>query len=494
MPKWQVVAFLAVSISVLSSNNSIIISQVQQQRHKVKKLPNWWAKSYSGDPNNDEVAKEIKQTTDNGYIVVGYTNSFDTTSTKGRKVWVIKTKQGSIGDLKWEYAYSNLCDPACTYVGNSIMQTSDNGYIIAGYTEFDVGAGSRDYLIIKIDDKGNLLWSNSYGLEGTDEANSIWETSDGGYVVAGSGSVGPGDKDFLIIKLDINGNKQWAKIYGGIDPDVAYSIQQTSDGGYIVAGSTTSFGSGLNDFWIIKLDQTGVINWQKALGTKNSNQLPNDDYALSIQQTKNGNYIVCGYIDFGSGLAAWVIQLASDGTVIWEKQFIQPLEIPIIALHSIKETSNNDIIAGGIIYDQGLYPPQTAIDFWGLRLDSLGTTKWEYQYGGLLIEQANSVAEELVNFQPLKSSGVMLTGSTTSFPPPGSINDEQFWLVKVSQKGKIIFNPVKNAFTKPTTTFGPIFIYTDIVTSTLPTELPLTTTSFTMVRITTTATIDKQAP
>jgi hypothetical protein len=170
----------------------------------------------------------------------------------------------SLVALFTEYAHAQVRF-AKTYGGTSydlaysIQQTSDGGYIVAGATR-SFGAGLYDILFIKTDANGNIIWAKTYGGTSWDYPSSVRQTSDGGYIVAGfTGSFGAGYGDIILIKTDANGNVQWAKAYGGTSSDGAASVQQTSDGGYIVAGSTGSFGAGGSDFFLIKTDANGNI-------------------------------------------------------------------------------------------------------------------------------------------------------------------------------------------------------------------------------------------
>ena len=148
---------------------------------------------------------------------------------------------------------------------SSVQQTSDGGYIVAGYTG-SFGAGG-DIFLIKTDASGNVIWAKTYGGTGYEEAFSVQQTSDGVYIVAGyTYSFGAGCRDIFLIKTDANGNVQWAKTYGGTDYDRASSVQQTSDGGYIVAGYTESFGVGGSDVFLVKTDANGNIQWAKTYG------------------------------------------------------------------------------------------------------------------------------------------------------------------------------------------------------------------------------------
>jgi len=207
-----------------------------------------FAKTYGG--TYYDRAYSVRQTSDGGYIVAGWTWSF---GGGGPDFFLIKTDAS--GNVQWAKTYGGTGDDRAY----SVQQTSDGGYIVAGYT-YSLGAGGRDFFLVKTDANGNLQWAKTYGGTGIDSTISVQQTSDGGYIVAGwTDSFGAGSWDILLIKTDANGNVQWAKTYGGTDWDFAYSVQQTSDGGYIVAGITYSFGAGGSDFFLIKTDANGNI-------------------------------------------------------------------------------------------------------------------------------------------------------------------------------------------------------------------------------------------
>jgi hypothetical protein len=236
-----------------------------------------FAKSYGGAYEDD--ANSVQQTSDGGYIVAGYTESFGA----GGDIFLIKTDAS--GNVIWAKTYGGT--------GNewpsSAQQTSDGGYIVAGYTE-SFGAGSADAFLIKTDANGNIIWAKTYGGTDDDWAYSIQQTSDGGYIVAGwTRSFGAGLYDFFLIKTDADGNLEWSKTYGGASDDRANSVQQTTDGGYIVAGRTSSFGAGSVDAFLIKTDENGNIIWAKTYGGAS------DDRVNSVQQTSDGGYIVAGH-------------------------------------------------------------------------------------------------------------------------------------------------------------------------------------------------------
>jgi hypothetical protein len=266
-----------------------------------------WAKTYGG--TDIEWAFYVQQTSDNGYILAGTTFSF---GVGGGDVILIKTDAN--GNLQWAKTYGG------TNYENvfSVQQTSDIGYIAAGYTS-SFGAGMHDAFLIKTDAFGNLQWAKTYGGAGDDLAYSFQQTSDGGYIVAGwTNSFGAGDYDLFLIKTDAFGNLQWAKAYGGADADKATSVLQTSDGGYIVAGWTNSFGAGDYDLFLIKTDAFGNLQWAKTYGGAG------DEYTwTSLQQTSDGGYIVAGWTNsFGAGdYDLFLIKTDAFGNLQWAKTY-----------------------------------------------------------------------------------------------------------------------------------------------------------------------------
>jgi uncharacterized delta-60 repeat protein len=307
-----------------------------------------WAKVYdwrgSGHPTS------IQQTSDGGYIVAGYNGSF---GAGYYDVWVLKLN--GRGDVVWQKIYGGRYDD----YPSSIQQTSDGGYIVAGYNG-SFGAGYYDVWVLKLNGRGDVVWQKTYGGEDDDEAFSIQQTSDGGYIVAGyTQAFGAGLDDFWVLKLDSSGHIQWQKTYGGENDDEARSIQQTSDGGYILAGRTRSFGAGLDDFWVLKLDASGDVVWQKTYGGKKW------DEASSIQQTSDGGYIVAGRTrSFGAGGDFWVLKLDASGNVQWQKTYGGEDDDEAF---SIQQTSDGGYIVAGDTSSFG-----AGGDFWVLKLTPSG--------------------------------------------------------------------------------------------------------------------------
>ena len=256
-----------------------------------------WAKSYGG--SGYDYAHSIQQTSDGGYIVAGYTESF---GAGNEDLWVLKLNADST--VAWQKTYGGSDLDRAT----SIQQTSDGGYIVAGWTD-SFGAGIQDLWVLKLNADGTVAWQKTYGGSGYGDATSIQQTSDGGYIVAGV-TFGTGNEDLWVLKLNADGTVAWQKTYGGSGFDYATSIQQTSDGGYIVAGGTASFGAGNEDLWVLKLNADGTVAWQKTYGGSGY------DGALSIQQTSDGGYIVAGFTALGAGdYDIWVLKLDSNGNI-----------------------------------------------------------------------------------------------------------------------------------------------------------------------------------
>lgn len=249
-----------------------------------------WQKKYPG--SSFDQAWSIQQTIDGGYITAGF---IDTAN--DRDFWVLKLDPN--GSVQWQKSYG---DPACQDFPLSIQQTSDTGYVVAGFL------CSGNARVLKLDSVGNIQWQNIYHASNGDQARDIKETSDGGYVFVAFTEFA-GNFDFWLVKLDAMGNIQWQKSYGGINDDFAASVQQTSDLGFILAGWTYSFGAGSSDFWVIKVDSSGNIQWQKSFGGSS------EELARSVQQTSDGGYIVVGSTkSFGAGSDdVWVIKMDANG-------------------------------------------------------------------------------------------------------------------------------------------------------------------------------------
>lgn len=264
-----------------------------------------WTKSY-GDDESDG-ARDVLCMDDGGYLVAGTTNSYGA----GREdVYLLRLN--SAGEKIWQKTFGGTYDdrPAC------IKKTTDGEYIIAGATKNTDNEGRNAYLV-KVDADGNEKWSKDYGGTGGEAASDILVTNDGGYLVLGSTtSIGAGEFDVHLFKTDALGNMQWEKTYGGANWEEASSIQPTADGGYIIAGFTVSAGDNARDFYLIKTDASGNLQWEKTYGGQRN------EGASKVLQTADGGYLIAGYItniitDDENFTDIYIIKTNSTGTVEW---------------------------------------------------------------------------------------------------------------------------------------------------------------------------------
>jgi len=238
------------------------------------------------------IANDVKQCSDGGYIIVG---------SGADDIYVIKTYAS--GNLEWGKNYGG----SDRDIGYSILQT-DDGFIIAGET-ISTGKVNPEIWIFKIDSSGNIIWEKNFGGSGYNSAYCIRQSLDGGFIAAGKKSSAAGDADIWIAKLKSNGDLDWEKTYGSSYDEIAYSIQQTSDGGFIVSGEIKT-SAGDTDFLILKLNNNGDLVWQKIYGGSG------DDVARSIQQTADGGYIVAGLTTTDAGdTDFWVLKLDANGNL-----------------------------------------------------------------------------------------------------------------------------------------------------------------------------------
>lgn len=329
----------------------------------------------------------VKQTSDSGYIVAGYTTSF---GAGNRDVYLIRTDRS--GQKLWSKTYgaANI-DYAWT-----IDIAVDGGFLIGAHSG-SFGAGSHDIYLIKCDSVGIIEWTRAYGGGSADGVYSLEQTTDGGYILSShTSSFGAGQHDVYLIKINSIGDTLWTRTYGGSSGDYLRAVQQTDDGGYILVAETFSFGAGLADVYLLKTDSIGNVMWTKTYGGSSS------DYGYSVKQTVDGGFVIAGYTNsFGAGqFDLYVIKTDINGSLIWSKTFGGASSD---YGHSVIQTLDSGYIISGYTLSSGM-----AAQVYLVKLDSDGNLLWSKSYGGSGNDFGWSVEQTM-------DSGFVITGNTDSF-------------------------------------------------------------------------------
>ncbi|HTW92950.1 MAG TPA: T9SS type A sorting domain-containing protein [bacterium] len=354
-------------------------------------------RTYGGSA--DDICSQAVQTADGGYIMVGMTESF---GAGNDKCYVIKTDPR--GDTLWTRVFGGpyLDD------GNSISQTTDGGYIMVGDT--GTGMGSSDVWLMRTDANGGILWTRVYAVG---YAASVEQTADGGYVAAGRTAPFGTSGDVLLIKTDDKGETLWTRAYGGGGDDDGKCVQQTTDGGYVVAGTTTSFGAGEHCVWLIKTDSMGDTLWTRTFGEDSL------DFGGSVQQTDDGGYFLAGYKwPWSSDSASfYLVKTNSVGDTLWTKTIGGPGGFAE-GMCGRRVEDGGYIVVGAC----GTGLP----DVYLVRTDANGDTLWTRTFGGPDFDDGYSV-------QQTSDQGYIIGGQTYSLGAGRS----DFYLVKTDENGNL---------------------------------------------------------
>lgn len=403
------------------------------------------------------------QTADGGYITSGTTYSVDgdmTQNTGESDGWVAKLN--SSGNIEWQKSYGGSLNEQIY----KILQTPDGGYVFAGFSEsvdgeFSASNGTGDIWVAKVNATGTLQWQQLLGGGYYDWANTITLSPDGGFVIAGHSQF-QGDEmvqqDVFVTKLNTQGTVVWQWYYGGSLLEVAYGIENTTDGGYIIAGATQSRDGNVTGFhvpddenavtydaWVLKLDSGGNLQWQKALGGYQ------DDMAYTIKQTTDGGYIMAAQtasysgdvtISYGS-YDYWIVKLDASGNITWQKSLGGS---GYDEAHSIVETADGYVM-GGVAYSQDNHITSSygGGDAWLVKLGPNGNLVWEKTFGGTLTDYVYDIS--------LNSAGnFMMSGYTFSNDNDvtGNHGNGDGWLLNISPTALDIGqNTVTNSFLYP---------------------------------------------
>ena len=383
-----------------------------------------------GGTNNDS-AQSVVATADGGYAILGFTQSNDGNITDKQDdsfdYWVIKFSAQNA--IEWQKTYGGSDDDR----GRDIIQTLDGGYAIIGTSasdDFDVteNNGSQDFWIAKLDAFGNISWQKSFGFQGDDMGLSVIQTSDSGYLLTGvldvTSSNGQGNTrtnttrhaggDYWAIKLDVSGNMEWTKFFGGNFTDTAEGIIETDNGDFIIAGGSDSIDTdisgnkGTYDFWVIRIDSNGILVWEKSFGGTQTEE------ARAMVKVTDGNIVIVGEtrsndldVSGNNGAADfWLIKISPDGNLIWQKTFGGS---GFDVARDISTTEDNGFLLTGSSRssDGDVSENKGQNDVWVVKIDSNANIQWEASAGGSNIDFAYGVTE-------LNDLSVVAIGDTTS--------------------------------------------------------------------------------
>ncbi len=406
----------------------------------------------------DEKIGSVVKTSDGGMIVVGHTNSSDGDINKQYDqidIWIIKID--SQGNKVW----SKTIGGSKNDYGTSIIATNDGNFIISGYTESFDGIvpsnfGLHDFLVVKINSSGDVIWSKNYGFSGHDHAHKIIQTSDGGYFVVGfseysgiEGSGGTqnngegheighkgvlhGSGEFIGVKIDSQGEFMWYRYFGGTQNDRVNDVVEANDGGFLMVGFSESSDFDINDnkgsydFWVVKLQSNGSLAWKHNYGGSGIDQ------AFGVVKTNNNSYLIVGRsnsddkdisVSLG-GFDAWVIHIDDHGHLIWNKSFGGS---EFDSAEQVRMLSNGNFGIVGNTRSNLNNSLKGENDFWFLEVDNKANSKvyWQKTFGGSNIDIAK-------DFYQNNNNEIFIVGESQSSDFDVNINrgNNDLWMLKL---------------------------------------------------------------
>ena len=381
--------------------------------------PATWNEVFGGTGNYE--VSSLVNTSDGGYAIAGNIN--------GTATLLIKTD--SKGSVQWSKTYEGL---GCVHV-HSMIQTSDGGYMLAGGTAANATANSNDWFcwVVKTDSSGNQDWSKTYSQPTTSEVYSVIQTSDGGYALVGSATYGNpatyGDGTVaLLVKTDSSGTLKWNQTYSGSGWAYADSIIQTSDGGYALAGTTNPIGKLAHDYWLVKTDAKGSMEWNKMYNDSSGAA------ASAIVRTSNGGYTLAGYVGSFGITNVWVVNVNSNGNELWTATWGNPQPIEPNCL--IKTNDDGYVVTGYADSLKGFNGLQSYLFIFKLASD--GNVRWDNIYS--ITEDTNSALYAVQT----KDGNYVLAGTILS----NTTGLQTIWFAKANSTG-LVTAPLSNQTLTP---------------------------------------------
>jgi len=390
-----------------------------------------WIKNYGG--SGEDTAREIIETTDGGYAILGFTNSIDGDITDKdlavNDYWFLKLDAD--GNIEWNKTYGGSDDD----IGQSVVQTTDGGYAIVGYAKSADGDGSNnegfhDNWILKLDPQGTIEWEHSFGFSGHDHSYDVIQTTDGGFFFAGfldvtqSGGDGNFGKrnywtrhgvgEFWGTKLDAQGNLVWRRYFGGTNNDRAHSVVEANDGGFVLAGFSESddfdisSSKGSYDFWVVKITATGELVWEKSFGGTGI------EISYGMAKTDDNGYVITGNtfsadVDISKNNGAsdvWLIKIDDSGNLVWEQTF-GGSEFDLAESVSLASDGGFIIAGNSKSIDGDATENKGENDLWLIKTDSNGNLVWEKTFGGSDLDYAFDAIESI-------DGGIIMVGEALS--------------------------------------------------------------------------------
>jgi hypothetical protein len=400
------------------TGKTTIDGQAHQKYYGLTNYISGWNKTFGGAIKDQ--AYSLVQANDLGFAIAVETTSF------GAGNWdVMLVKTDVNGNMQWNKTYGG----AGTDYVNSILSTTDGGYLLTGSTN-SWGAGGYDVNVIKTDSLGTLQWNRTYGGAGQDRAYGAIRTSEGGYAIVGyTDSYGAGLTDYYLIKIDFAGNMQWNKTYGGTNGDNAFALVQTADGGYALTGGELSFGAGNHDYWLVKTDSNGNMQWNKTYGG------PDTDICRSLIRTTDGGFALAGFTNSSGngGFDVWLVKTDVTGNMQWNKTYGGPNDDYLYAYTGLISTTDGGyaLAAFTTSFGSGASTPSTlmpgvrSLDAWLIKTDSFGNMQSSKTYGG----QGDDLPYSIIQ---TSDGALVMAGFTNSF---GAGNDDVY-LVKTSTESE----------------------------------------------------------